>query len=85
VVIITSHDQLMSLEDKIHVVFCTLPSQWFLVPAGLILRVSTTAIDSVNSGISSKEGAVISAVLGTRKFVFQVVMKANDLGVRVSY
>jgi hypothetical protein len=32
------------------------------------LRVSTTATDNVNLDVSSKEGAVIGAVLGTRKF-----------------
>jgi hypothetical protein len=42
------------------------PSQWFLAPARL--HVSTTATDSTNSDVSSKEGAVIGAVLSKRKF-----------------
>jgi hypothetical protein len=41
------------------------PSHWFLVPARL--RVSTTAIAQIPD-ISSEEGAVIGAVLSTRKF-----------------
>jgi hypothetical protein len=42
----------------------TLPSQWFLAPAGLYAYQPLHATDSVNSDVSSKEGAV----LGTRKF-----------------
>jgi hypothetical protein len=56
------------LEDHMNVswgsVMLTLPSQWFLTPARLC--VSTTATDSANSDVSSKEGAVIGAVLGDR-------------------
>jgi hypothetical protein len=47
--------------------WCTLPSQWFLAPARLY-AISTTATDGANSEVSSKEDAVIGAVLGTRKF-----------------
>jgi hypothetical protein len=44
----------------------TLLSQWFLTPARL--RISTTATDRANLDVSSKEGAVIGAVLSARKF-----------------
>jgi hypothetical protein len=40
----------------------TLLSQWFLAPANT-LHASTTATDNANSDVSSKEGAVIGAVL----------------------
>jgi hypothetical protein len=42
-------------------------AMWFIVPARLYARVSTTARDRANSDVSSKEGAVIGAVLSTRK------------------
>jgi hypothetical protein len=45
----------------------TLPSQWFLVPARLYAYQPLLQLAQIPD-VSSKEGAVISAVLSTRKF-----------------
>jgi hypothetical protein len=56
-------------------VTCTLPSQWFRVPARL--RVSTTAtIEHIPADLS-KKGAVIGAVLSTRNYTNQDYVHVN--------
>jgi hypothetical protein len=54
--------------DNAEIMFCpTLPSQWFLTPARLNAYQPLLQIALIPD-VSSKEGAVIAAVLSTRKF-----------------
>jgi hypothetical protein len=64
--VILETDWTGSVEAQRRTTNTTLPSQWFLASARL--RVSTTAAIAQIPGVSSKDGAVIGAVLGTRKF-----------------
>jgi hypothetical protein len=55
------------IPNALSLLYPTLPSQWFLAPARL-LCVSTTATIAQIPDVSSKEGAVIGALLSKWKF-----------------